>query len=51
MNVLAFIVCLLLAGAGMWLANKIAEMRTNQDCVLSGRLGCTPVDVPRRERL
>jgi hypothetical protein len=50
MNVLAFIVCLLLAAAGIWLAGRIAEMRKNQDCVLSGRIGCTHVDVPARER-
>jgi hypothetical protein len=50
MNVLALMVCLLLAACGAWLAGKIAEMRKNQDCVLSGRIGCTHVDVPPRER-
>jgi hypothetical protein len=50
MNVLAFLVCLLLAAAGIWLASRIAEMRKNQDCVLSGRIGCTHVDLPLRER-
>ena len=48
-NVLALIVCLFLAATGAWLANKIAEMRKNQDCVLSGRIGCTHVDVPPRQ--
>jgi hypothetical protein len=51
MNVLALIVCLFLAASGVWLANKIAEMRKSQDCVLSGRIGCTHVDVPPREGL
>jgi hypothetical protein len=51
MNLLALIVCLLLAASGVWLANKIAEMRKNQDCVLSGRIGCTHVEVPPRESL
>jgi hypothetical protein len=50
MNVLVFLICLVLATAGVWLAGKLAEMRKNQDCVLSGRLGCTKVDVPLRER-
>jgi hypothetical protein len=50
MNVLALLVCLLLAGAGVWLANKIAEMRRNQDCVLSGRLNCERIDVPPSDR-
>lgn len=41
---LAFVIMLVIAG--VWIANKMAEMRTNQDCVLSGRRACTPVDVP-----
>ena len=49
-NVLAFAFCVLLVAAGVWLADKIAEMRKNQDCVLSGRRGCTPVEVPVRSR-
>jgi len=49
-NGLAFLVCLFLIVAGVWLAEKMAEMRKNQDCVLSGRRGCTPVDVPVRSR-
>ena len=49
MNVLALLVCLLLAGSGVWLANQIAEMRRNQDCVLSGRLNCAKIDVLPRE--
>jgi hypothetical protein len=50
MNALAFIVCTFLIVAGIWLANKLAEMRKNQDCVLSGRRGCTPVDVEPKSR-
>jgi hypothetical protein len=45
-NGLALVACVLLVIVGIWLANSIAEMRKNQDCVLSGRRGCTPVDVP-----
>jgi hypothetical protein len=44
-NVLALAACIFLVVVGVWLANSIAEMRKNQDCVLSGRRGCTPVDV------
>ncbi len=50
MNALAFLVCLLLAASAVWLADQLAEMRKNQDCVLSGRPGCTKVDFPPRER-
>jgi hypothetical protein len=31
-------------------ANKIAEMRKNQDCVLSGRMNCAKIEVMPRER-
>src|SRR5262245_35128458 len=36
MNGLALAVCVFLVAAGIWLANTMAEMRKNQDCVLSG---------------
>jgi len=45
MNVVAFLFVLMLMGIGLWLADTIAIMRKNQDCVLSGRSGCTPVEV------
>ena len=44
MNAAALIVVALLIGAGLWIANTMANMRKNQDCVLSGRRGCTPVE-------
>jgi len=40
---LAFTIVLAIAGA--WLAVTIADMRKNQDCYLSGRRNCTPIDV------
>jgi hypothetical protein len=45
MNAAALVVVALLVGAGLWIANTMAAMRKNQDCVLSGRRGCTPVEV------
>ena len=45
-NGLAFAFCLLLVAIGVWLATSIAEMRRNQDCVLSGRRNCANVTVP-----
>jgi len=50
MNAVAFVVCVFLVLAGVWLATKLAQMQKDQDCVLSGRRGCTPVDVPVRSR-
>ena len=44
-NGLAFMFCIVLVVIGVWLANSIAEMRRNQDCVLSGRRNCANVIV------
>jgi hypothetical protein len=46
-NVVAFVFVIGLIGAGLWLADTMAAMRKNQDCVLSGRRGCTPVEVTK----
>jgi hypothetical protein len=45
-NVLALAFCIVLAVAGVWLANEIAEMKRIQDCVLAGRAGCIPLAIP-----
>ena len=45
-NGLALVFCVLLVAIGVWLATSIAEMRRNQDCVLSGRRNCANVTVP-----
>lgn len=45
-NGLAFAFVLVLVAVGVWLADTIAEMRRNQDCVLSGRRNCAQVSVP-----
>jgi hypothetical protein len=49
-NLAAAAVTLLLMAAGLWLADALSAMRKNQDCVLSGRRGCTPVDAPVQPR-
>ena len=46
-NIAAFVFILVLIGAGLWVADTMAQMRKDQDCVLSGRRGCSPVDVIR----
>jgi hypothetical protein len=50
MNVVALAFVAVLVGAGLWLADTMASMRKNQDCVLTGRRGCTPVEIPVRSR-
>lgn len=46
-NAVVFLFVIALIGAAVWLADTMATMRKNQDCVLSGRSGCTPVEVNR----
>jgi hypothetical protein len=50
MNGLALGATILLIVVGIWIADVMAHMRKSQDCVLTGRPGCTPVDAPPRER-
>jgi len=46
-NAAVFVLVIGLIGAALWLADTMAAMRKNQDCVLSGRRGCTPVEVSK----
>ena len=46
-NVIAFVFVIGLIAVGLWLADTMAAMRKNQDCVLSGRRGCTPVEMTK----
>jgi len=50
MNLAAAGITILLVLGGIWIANTMAQMRKDQDCVLSGRRGCTPVNVPIKSR-
>jgi hypothetical protein len=50
MNGLGLAVTVALVGAGIWIADVMAHMRKDQDCVLTGRSGCTHVDVPVQSR-
>jgi hypothetical protein len=46
-NGAAFLFLVALIGAGLWLADTMASMRRNQDCVLAGHRNCTPVEVTK----
>jgi len=50
MNGLGLAVTVALVGAGIWIADVMAHMRKDQDCVLTGRPGCTHVEVPAQPR-
>lgn len=49
-NLIAFGFVALLVVSALWLANSLATMRKDQDCVLSGKRGCTPVETPVKTR-
>jgi hypothetical protein len=45
MNGAALLAVLVLMAVGLWLAETMADMRKNEDCTLSGRRNCAPVEV------
>jgi hypothetical protein len=46
-NAAAFLFVVALIGAGIWLADTMAAMRRNQDCVLAGHRNCAPIEVTK----
>jgi hypothetical protein len=51
MNAMALLITIVLIGGGIWIANSMALIRKNQDCVLSGKRNCNPpVEVPAAPR-
>lgn len=51
MNVLALAVTLVLIVSGLWLTNMLVQIRNEQDCFLSGRRNCFPIQVPDRQQV
>ncbi|MGD9922873.1 MAG: hypothetical protein AB7V13_15760 [Pseudorhodoplanes sp.] len=49
-NAIAFLFVAVLVIAGVWLADTLVAMRKTQDCILSGKRACAPVDAPRPVR-
>jgi hypothetical protein len=49
-NLAGLAVTVLLALAGIWLTIQIADLRKTQDCMLSGRRNCAPIDLKSSER-
>jgi hypothetical protein len=50
MNVIAIAIVTLLVGAGVWIADTIADIEKDQDCVLQGRANCAPIEAPELNR-
>jgi len=49
-NLVALVFTIALTIAGVWLAMQIAELRKKEDCVLTGRHNCNPIDVNTLKR-
>jgi hypothetical protein len=46
MNVIAVVIVAFLIGIGVWLADTIADLQKDQDCILQGRANCAPLELP-----
>jgi hypothetical protein len=49
-NLAGLLVTISLGVAGIWLALQIADMRKKQDCFLSGRRNCAPIEATAPQR-
>jgi hypothetical protein len=47
-NIVAFAFIVVLTLAGIWLADQLALLRKQQDCVLTGRRNCVELDMHTR---
>jgi hypothetical protein len=47
-NAVASIILVTLIACGVWLADTIVKMRDRQDCALSGRTNCAPIELTER---
>jgi hypothetical protein len=48
-NIFLLVFFLVVAGAGIWLANALVEVRKADECIAQGRRNCAPIDVPPRQ--
>jgi len=46
-NMLFLVAAVLLVLAGVWLVNKMIDLRNLQNCLESGRRNCVPVETPQ----
>jgi hypothetical protein len=46
---MGFVVILVLAIAGLLLVRELAKKSRLEDCLMSGRSNCAPIDVPNRQ--
>lgn len=46
-NLAAFLFVCGLIGAGLWLADAVAQLRHNQDCLMAGHRDCTRIEATK----
>jgi flagellar biogenesis protein FliO len=46
-NLLFLVVAVLIVVAGIWLVNKMIDLRNMQNCLESGRRNCAPIETPQ----
>jgi hypothetical protein len=46
-NLLFLVVAVLVVLAGIWLVNKMIDLRNLQNCLESGRRNCAPIETPQ----
>jgi hypothetical protein len=47
-NVLFLVAAVLVVIVGIWLVNKMIDLRNMQNCLESGRHNCAPIEMPPR---
>jgi len=50
MNLIALGIVTLLVTTGVWMADTLAVLQKNQDCILQGRSNCAPINLPGPKR-
>jgi hypothetical protein len=45
---MGLLITALLVAVGLWLAHALTNASKLQDCVMSGRSNCNPIDIPAR---
>ena len=45
-NLAALAIIIVLVAGGVWIAEVMAQMRKDQNCILSGRRNCNPITLP-----
>ncbi len=48
-NIAALVLAAVLVGVGWFLVHELGQSSRMQDCIMSGRTNCAPIDVPSKD--